>query len=92
MTKKQNGSLVKYGAGILVLLLLLAIVSGCTGRDYKEAAELFAAGSYTDAEEAFTKIAEYKDSQQLSIASRVYQYLEQGKYADAARLYGQISE
>ncbi len=94
MKNHKNRSPVKYGAAIIAVLFVLALVSACStqGRDYKEAVDLFAAGSYAEAEEAFDEIADYKDAQQLSIVSRVYQYLEQGKYADAARFAGQVGE
>lgn len=48
--------------GIILLLVLCVLLTGCEGREYEQAMALYEAGDYAAASAIFTELADYEDS------------------------------
>lgn len=73
-----------------VVLLILAMLTGCSGSKYKEATELFNAGNYAEARAIFVELGDYEDSE-VKVKECDYQMaeelLENRKFEEARELY-----
>ena len=82
---------------VCLILLIVAILSGCKSDDYKSAVTLQEAGDYAAALEIYTTLGSYKDSaDRVSQCSNAISYKNAvelqsaGSYADALEIYNAI--
>lgn len=94
MTKKKKLTI----AGIIVLAVALCVgvyqyrVYQKKVKAYDAAAQLFEAGNYEKADDAFKPIQTFRDSENLMYISEVFYELEQGNYENAAKYTVDIKE
>ena len=94
MTKKKKLTI----AGIVVLAVALCVgihqysVYQKKVKAYDAAAQLFEAGNYEKAKEAFKPIQTFRDSENLMYISDVFNEVEQGNYENAAKYTVDIKE
>lgn len=84
---------------VCLVLLIVAIISGCKSNDYKSAVTLQEAGDYAAALEIYTNLGNYKDSaHRASQCSNTISYQNavelqsSGSYAEALEIFYTISE
>ena len=78
-----------------VALLILAMLTGCSGSKYKEATELFNVGNYAEARAMFVELGDYEDSE-VKVKECDYQMaeelLENRKFEEARELYLSLND
>lgn len=79
----------------LVFCLLVTLLTGCQGADYKKAQNLYAEGDYAQAKAIFLELADYEDSQEM-VTKCTYgmamDYFEDKDYAEAHAMFTALGD
>lgn len=77
------------------ICLLVTLLTGCQGADYKKAQNLYAEGDYAQAKAIFLELADYEDSQEM-VTKCTYgmamNYFEDKDYAEAHAMFTELGD